>query len=78
MQKSPLSTPIILYFDQRLDAVYSKRWSKYAFSLFFVQKAEKVRNVLQNLAKKFFLFAPECWLSAIIVAALFLSLFLLA
>ena len=39
--------------------------SKYAFSMFFVQKAEKgqeARNLMQNLANKlFFKFALECW-----------------
>ena len=28
----------VVYFDQLLSAAYSKRWSKYAFSMFFEQK----------------------------------------
>ena len=46
----------VVYFDLRLGAAHSKRWSKYAFSVFFVlktfKKCNKVRNLQQNLRKK--------------------------
>ena len=46
--------PTVAYFDQRLGAVHSNCWLKYAFSTFFTQKAEKeekARKLRQNLAK---------------------------
>ena len=48
--------PGVVYFDQRLGAAHFKCWSKYAFSTFFRQKAEKgikSKNLTQNLE-------PEC------------------
>ena len=39
-----------VYFDQHLGAVHSKRWWKCAFSLFLCKKAEKARNLMQNLS----------------------------
>ena len=36
---------IVVYFDQRLGAVHSKHWYKYAFSMyFFAKKPEKAIN----------------------------------
>ena len=53
----------VVHFDQHLGTVHSKRWLKYVFSLFVVQKMKKARNYTQNLVKKlfFFQFVPECW-----------------
>ena len=31
----------VAYFDQRLGAVQAHRWSKYAFSIIFMQKRQK-------------------------------------
>ena len=33
--------PTVVYFDQRLGAGHSNRWSKYAFLTFLCQKAKK-------------------------------------
>ena len=35
------------YFYQRLGAAHSKRWSNYAFSMFFHKKVERGRNSKQ-------------------------------
>ena len=34
----------VVHFDQRLGTVHSKRWLKYVFSLFVVQKMKKARK----------------------------------
>ena len=41
----------VVYFDLHLGAVHSKHWSNYAFSMFFVQKAEKGRKSKKIYAK---------------------------
>ena len=38
-------------FYQHLGAAHKKCWLKYAFSTFFMKKAEKARKLAQNLAK---------------------------
>ena len=59
-----------VYFDQRLCAVHSKYWLKFAFSMFLCWKAEneeKARNLTQNLSKNIlFKFASEHWLSVLL------------
>ena len=54
------------YFDQRLGAAHSKRWSKESFSAFFVLKSfKKARHLQQNFAKNtFFKFASKRWSTA--------------
>ena len=44
----------VIYFDQRLGAVHSRPWSKFAVLLFFVQKIKLMHtmvNVVENYSK---------------------------
>ena len=57
--------PNVVYFDQCLGAAHFKCRLKYAFSSFFMQKAEKGRNYEENWGKIYqtknnFEFAPRC------------------
>ena len=61
----------VAYFVQRLGAVHSEGWLKYAFSKFFMQKSwkeeEKARKLTQYQATNlFFEIAAERWSSALI------------
>ena len=42
---------IVVYFNQRMGAAHSKRWSKYAYKMFFVLKAGKRKKKQENEAK---------------------------
>ena len=51
----------VAYFDQSLGAAYSKRWSKYSFSTFFVLKSYKTEKIqlfwyMFRLMPKYYLF----------------------
>ena len=53
---------LVVYFDQRLGAEHSKRWSFWEiviFSIFAAEKLKKARNLKQKTV--FFKFAPERW-----------------
>ena len=56
---------IAVYFEKHLVAAHSKCWTKYAFSLFFKQKAEKINKNQENgckIRQKVLVeIAPECW-----------------
>ena len=44
----------VVYFDQLLSAAHSKYWSKYVFSMFFMQKSEngeKSKKIEAKLSK---------------------------
>ena len=46
-------TFVVVNFDQHLGAAYSKCWSKYAFSMFFVQKKLKKGRKSKKFDAKF-------------------------
>ena len=46
-----IETKGVVYFDQRLGAAHSKRWSKQSFTAFLLQNPKKGRNLQQILAK---------------------------
>ena len=55
-------------YQPTLGAWHYKCWAKYAFSMFFVQKAEKGRKskkIAASFSQKKFLFVPEHWPSVL-------------
>ena len=46
-----LTYTVVVYFDQHLCDAHSKRWLKYAFSLFFEQKSWKRKKCTETEAK---------------------------
>ena len=47
-----LSTSSVVYFDQRLGAAHSKRWSKKSFSAFLVLIALKKQEICSKILQK--------------------------
>ena len=42
----------LVYFDQRLGAAHAKRWSKWSFSAFLLQKKQKKQEICSKFQQK--------------------------
>ena len=56
-----LESSNVVYFNQCLGTAHTKHWSKYDFSTFDMQIAEKRKKNVKKLGRMFFVLAPKRW-----------------